>query len=104
MAAGHQRLMRHRRLQQVRCIHGPTARERTGDWAQALETTVRIIGPALILATLALMAGGVTMLSPLPMAQLYGKLVVLVLAAALAGDILFLPALIATLERWRAGR
>ena len=84
--------------------HYRAARERTGDWAQALETTVRIIGPALILATLALMAGGVTMLSPLPMAQLYGKLVVLVLATALAGDIVFLPALIATLERWRSTR
>ncbi len=60
----------------------------------ALQRTITVIGPALIISTLALMAGGVTMLSPLPMAQLYGQLIVLVLAVALIGDILLLPALI----------
>ena len=70
-------------------------------WQGAVSGTVRTLGPALILATLALMAGGVTILSPLPMAQLYGKLILQVLTAALIGDILFLPALIAVMERWR---
>ena len=73
-------------------------------WQQYREDRAITLGPALILATLALMAGGVTMMSPLPMAQLYGKLVVQVLAAALIGDILFLPALIAVVESWRRKR
>jgi len=67
----------------------------------ALHRTITAIGPALIISTLALMAGGVTMLSPLPMAQLYGRLAVLVLAVALIGDILLLPALILVTRRWR---
>ncbi len=74
------------------------------NWHDALGDTVRRVGPALIIATLALMAGGVTMLSPLPMAQLYGQLMVLVLAAALIGDLLFLPALIAVTRRLRGAR
>ena len=44
------------------------------------------------------MAGGVTLLSPLPMAQLYGQLMLLVLATALVADILVLPALILLLQ------
>jgi predicted RND superfamily exporter protein len=70
-------------------------------WDAALARTVSKIGPALIVSTLALMAGGVTILSPLPMAQLYGRLVMIVLGAALVGDLLLLPALIALVERWR---
>ena len=84
--------------------HYRASRSGFPDWQDAVAATVRTMGPALILATLALMAGGVTMLSPLPMAQLYGKLIVQVLAAALVGDILFLPALIAAMERWRKAR
>ncbi|MCC2114012.1 MAG: MMPL family transporter, partial [Hyphomicrobiales bacterium] len=75
--------------------------ESLSSWAAALHRTITRIGPALIVSTLALMAGGVTMLSPLPMAQLYGRLTLIVLTAALIGDLLLLPALIAVAERWR---
>jgi hypothetical protein len=67
----------------------------------ALTRTITAIGPALIVSTIALMAGGVTLLSPLPMAQLYGQLMLVVLTTALVGDILFLPALVLLVERWR---
>jgi predicted RND superfamily exporter protein len=81
--------------------HYRRAMSNGGDPALQLRATIVAIGPALILSTLALMAGGVTMLSPLPMAQLYGQLILIVLFFALIGDILLLPALIAAAQRMK---
>lgn len=81
--------------------HYRQSRAIEGDAAIALANTVRAIGPALIISTIALMSGGVTLLSPLPMAQLYGQLMLVVLATALVGDILILPGLILLAEKWR---
>lgn len=78
----------------------PSRTHARDDARAAVSATVTTMGPALILATLALMGGGVTILSPLPMAQLYGELIMLVLAAALAGDLIFLPALLVLVDRF----
>jgi predicted RND superfamily exporter protein len=44
---------------------------------------------------------GASTLSTLPPVHLYGLVVVIVLVATMLGGLLFLPALIAMLERWR---
>ncbi|MFN0264003.1 efflux RND transporter permease subunit [Tepidamorphus sp. 3E244] len=82
--------------------HHRARRSTFTDGQKAVEATIATLTPALVLATLALMGGAVTMLSPLPMSQLYGELIVIVLVAALAGDLVFLPALLALFERWKA--
>ncbi|WP_114011439.1 efflux RND transporter permease subunit [Cohaesibacter intestini] len=70
-------------------------------WQERLNETIRHIGPALIVSTLALLTGGVTILSPMPTTQLYGILSVMVLVMALIGDLLVLPAIIRTWESTR---
>ena len=46
---------------------------------------------------------GVTILSALPMVDLFGRVSILVLVTALIGDVLFLPALLRVVEGWRLG-
>lgn len=77
------------------------ARQSGSDNWTAMAETIRVIGPVLIVTTIVLAGGfGATMVSELPMVRLYGQLSVVLLAAALAGDLLFLPASIGLLEAW----
>jgi predicted RND superfamily exporter protein len=59
------------------------------------------VGPVVIMATV-LIAGGIgtTMLSKLPTVALYGTIVVIVLTSAVIGALLFLPAVMSTMERY----
>jgi len=70
----------------------------------ALRKTITTVGPAVVMATVVLAAGiGTSLLSSLPPVHLYGLVVVIVLSASMLGALLFLPALMSSLERWRAG-
>ncbi len=70
----------------------------------ALRKTITTVGPAVIMATVVLAAGiGTSLLSSLPPVHLYGLVVVIVLSASMLGALLFLPALMSSVERWRAG-
>ncbi len=71
---------------------------------EAVSETTTSIGPVLIVSTVILSCGmGVTMLSALPMVDLFGRVSVMVLVTALIGDILFLPALLRVVEGWSGG-
>ncbi len=77
------------------------ARQSGSDNWTAMAETIKVIGPVLIVTTIVLAGGfGATMVSELPMVRLYGQLSVVLLAAALAGDLLFLPASIGLMEAW----
>lgn len=77
------------------------ARESGGENWPAMADTIKVIGPVLIVTTIVLAGGfGATMVSELPMVRLYGQLSVTLLIAALAGDLLFLPASIGLMEAW----
>ncbi len=77
------------------------AKDELGSSRDAIELTIRTIGSVLIVSTLVLMAGiGGTVFSELPMVRLYGQVIVLLLATALAGDMLFLPAIIRVVDGW----
>lgn len=68
----------------------------------ALDETLTAIGPVLIVATLILVAGvAVTMVSALPMVQLYGQISVVILTTSLIGAMLFLPAILGVVDKWR---
>ena len=72
------------------------------DGATALRRTITTVGPVVIVSTIVLASGiGTSLLSELPMVHLYGMVVVIVLLAAIVGALLFLPALMATVEGWR---
>jgi predicted RND superfamily exporter protein len=68
----------------------------------SLRRTITTVGPVIIMSTVVLAAGiGTSLLSSLPMVHLYGAVVVIVLLSAMIGDLLFLPALMATVAVWR---
>jgi predicted RND superfamily exporter protein len=73
--------------------------------AAALRKTTMDVGPVVIMATV-LIAGGIgtTMLSKLPTVALYGTIVVIVLTSAVIGALLFLPAVMSTMERYWPSR
>lgn len=61
----------------------------------AMQNTVAGIGQVLVFSTLVLIAGlSVLLMSPMPMNQEFARLTAIVLIAALAGDLLLLPAII----------
>lgn len=69
----------------------------------ALRKTITTVGPVIIMATVVLAAGiGTSLSSSLPPVHLYGLVVVIVLSASMVGALLLLPALISSIERWRA--
>ncbi|MEM8644336.1 MAG: MMPL family transporter [Pseudomonadota bacterium] len=76
-----------------------------GSVADALKKTTMDVGPVVIMATV-LIAGGIgtTMLSKLPTVALYGTIVVIVLTSAVIGALLFLPAVMSTMERYWPSR
>ncbi|MEZ5826907.1 MAG: MMPL family transporter [Hyphomicrobiales bacterium] len=72
------------------------------DDATALRRTITAVGPVVIISTVVLAAGiGTSLLSELPMVHLYGTVVVIVLLSSIIGALLFLPALMSTVENWR---
>lgn len=72
------------------------------DLQTALRRTITAVGPVVIISTIVLAAGiGTSLLSELPMVSLYGTIVVIVLLSSMVGALLFLPALMATVEGWR---
>ena len=79
------------------------SRARNPDPAAALSETITTIGPVLIVSTVVLTFGiGVTLLSAIPILGLFGKISALVLVVALVGDLIFLPAILLTVETLRA--
>ncbi|MEO1282672.1 MAG: MMPL family transporter [Pseudomonadota bacterium] len=71
-----------------------------GTHIQALQQTVRHIGPAVVLTTIVLALGlGVTMLSDLPSLRLFGQLSAACLFASLIAQLVILPASIALYRR-----
>lgn len=65
----------------------------------AIETTITRIGPVLIVSTAVLIAGvGGTILSELPLVRLYGEVITLLLATALIGAMILLPAIIRIMD------
>jgi predicted RND superfamily exporter protein len=79
-------------------------RSEGADIGGGLETTIMRVGPVVIMSTVLIASGiGTTLLSSLPMVQLYGTIVVIVLFSSVVGCLLFLPAVIATVEPyWRS--
>lgn len=73
--------------------------------AEAVYQTISRIGPVLVLTTVVLVVGlAVTIASDLPAMRLFGELFAVVLAAALFGDMLILPAIVLSLRKLRAIR
>jgi len=71
----------------------------------ALQRSIMTVGPVVIMSTVLIASGiGTTLLSSLPMVQLYGTIVVIVLASAVVGTLLFLPAVMSTMERYWPAR
>ncbi|MGD9866540.1 MAG: RND family transporter [Hyphomicrobiales bacterium] len=71
------------------------------DTPDALDATIRAIGGVLIISTLVLICGiGGTVFSELPMVQLYGQVIIVLLSAALAGALVLAPAVIRSLQAW----
>ena len=80
-------------------------REKTDDVDTALGKTLSAIGPVLIVATIILISGvAVTIISELPMVQLYGEISTVVLITALIGAMVFLPALLSVVDKWLCAR
>lgn len=67
----------------------------------ALQRSITTVGPVVIMSSVLIASGiGTTMLSSLPTVQLYGTIVVIVLLSAVLGTLLFLPAVMSTMERY----
>jgi hypothetical protein len=63
------------------------------------------VGPVVIMSTVLIASGiGTTILSSLPTVQLYGTIVVIVLLSAVLGTLLFLPAVMSTMEHYWPAR
>ncbi|MEZ5923980.1 MAG: MMPL family transporter [Hyphomicrobiaceae bacterium] len=76
------------------------------DPAIGVRRATLLVGPALILTTIVLAFGlAVTMFSDLPSLRVFGRLCAITLAAALIGDLVFLPATVVLVRRFaRRGR
>ncbi len=80
--------------------HYRMARNEGLNTQDAITRTTMNVGPVLIITTILVSASlGATILSDLPMVQLYGKVSIIVLTTALIADLLVLPAIITVLER-----
>lgn len=89
--------------------HYTRARQRGESVAQAVDSTLERVGPALVATTLILVAGcSVLMVSILPQVALFGFLTVITLLTALIGDLVILPASLIfgawLLEKWNGKR
>lgn len=78
---------------------------RTTSPEKAVRQTLFVVGPVLVLTTMVLVLGlAVTVFSAVPPTQLFGRLAMTMLAAALIADLLFLPAIILTLRKFKVFR
>ncbi len=78
---------------------------RTSSPDKAVRQTLFVVGPVLVLTTIVLVLGlSVTVWSAVPPTQLFGRLAMTMLVAALIADLLFLPAIILTLRKLRPVR
>jgi len=78
---------------------------RTDSPEKAVRQTVFVVGPVLVLTTIVLVLGlAVTVFSAVPPTQLFGRLAMTMLVAALVADLLFLPAIILTLRKLKIVR
>ncbi|WP_417581609.1 efflux RND transporter permease subunit [Pelagibacterium sp.] len=89
--------------------HYARARDRGESIAQAVDTTLDRVGPALIATTLILIAGcAVVTVSVLPQVAMFGFLTVITLISALIGDLIVLPVLLIgggmILARWSGSK
>jgi hypothetical protein len=76
---------------------------RGGSVREVVERSVLAVAPALFVTTAVFVAGfGVLLLSPFPNLRLFGELSAIGFAAALAGDLVLLPALLVVLGKARA--
>jgi len=67
---------------------------------KAVRQTLFVVGPVLVLTTIVLVLGlAVTIFSAVPPTQLFGRLAMAMLVAALVADLLFLPAIILTVRK-----
>jgi predicted RND superfamily exporter protein len=72
------------------------------DPREAVRRAFRVVGLALVMTTVALVAGhGIVMVSEFPMVRLYGMLAAVTIAAALVGDLVILPAILACFIKGR---
>lgn len=79
----------------VHFLHRYRLQRHDSDPREALAATMVKVGPVLIAATAVLMLGiGVTQLSVLPTVELFGRLCIVILFAALFATLMLLPALI----------
>ena len=70
--------------------------------ADAIDQTIRLIGPVLTVAAIVLVSGSLaTFLSEMPVVRLYGYVSAGLLATALVGGMIFLPALLRVVEDFR---
>jgi len=75
---------------------------RTNSPEKAVRQTLFVVGPVLVLTTIVLVLGlAVTVFSAVPPTQLFGRLAMTMLVAALIADLLLLPAIILTLRKLR---
>jgi predicted RND superfamily exporter protein len=75
---------------------------RTNSPEKAVRQTLFVVGPVLVLTTIVLVLGlAVTVFSAVPPTQLFGRLAMTMLVAALVADLLLLPAIILTLRKLR---
>jgi predicted RND superfamily exporter protein len=82
-----------------------TEENRSESAEKAVRQTLFVVGPVLVLTTIVLVLGlAVTIFSAVPPTQLFGRLAMTMLAAALIADMLFLPAIILTLRKFRGFR
>jgi len=66
----------------------------------AVRRTFKVVGTALVMTTVALVAGhGIVMISDFPAVRVFGMLAAVTIASALVGDLLILPAILVCL-RW----
>ncbi len=78
---------------------------RSGSYEQALEASTVDVGRALVITSVALVAGFlVFLLSGLDSAASFGVLLASTISAALVADFLLMPALVLTLKPWGPGR
>ena len=70
------------------------------DVATAIRRTFKIVGTALVMTTVALVAGyAIVIFSGFPAVRTFGLLAAVTIASALVGDLLILPAILACI-RW----
>lgn len=71
---------------------------------QAVRQTIMTMGPVLIVSTLVLASGfGATLLSAMPMVELFGQVSLIMLFTAMIGDLVLLPAIIRVVDGWMGG-